>query len=259
MNLNYDYLLTQTLVEVQMSSRTKIIVVATDKGGPGKTTATKHIGKGLHDKGLNVYLYDGDQSNNLTNFEGRRLETMGSGDLNFPKVSPFPLKLKENPRRWLLRNSPEADVIIVDMVAKLSIVHAELMASADIIIVPTQMDSECIDGTIATFDFIEDRGIIEDGSLLPIALVARMNWDKTSPAVRQIEKNNIEFNGLPKFDSITTPRQKKYINSSAIGMTVLDMVKNDNTYEQAAFENNKFNKELIKLLGDIDKIEAGEE
>ena len=231
----------------------KIIAVASDKGGPGKTTLSKHLGKGLHDSGLNVTIYDCDQSNNIINFLIRREEELGTENVDFPEVKLFPLKLKGDPLSYLLRDSPSADVIIIDMVGKLSMLHAAVMSSAHLVIVPTQMDIESVEGAVATFEFIGERVNIDEDTGLPIAVLARLNWDKTAPAVRKLNKDQ-DFIDLLKLDCVTTPRQQKYVNSSSIGLTVFDSVKKDKSYDKAAFENRMLTKEVSKMLDQIGSI-----
>lgn len=231
----------------------KIIVISTDKGGSGKTTLCRHIGKGLHDSGLNVVIYDCDQSNNLMNFLNRRREEVGDENLDFPEIKLFPLKIKEHPQSYLLRDSPDADVIIVDMVGKLGILHASLMSAADIIIIPTMMDVDAVDGAIATFNFIDEYEIVDPNTDLPIPVLARVKWNKRSPAARILDKNE-EYTNLLKFDSIINDRSMKYVHSSTLGMTAFDMVKSNKDYEPVAFECNKLNKEIIKMISDIDTM-----
>ena len=105
----------------------KIISLITDKGGSGKTATAQLLGKGLHDEGINTVLYDADQSCNLMNFYGERVDTLGLENVDFPPVKPYPLKLKENPEAYIRRDSPDAEVVIIDCVGKLSPMHLQIM------------------------------------------------------------------------------------------------------------------------------------
>jgi cellulose biosynthesis protein BcsQ len=228
-----------------------ILCYATDKGGAGKSTAAKHTGKYLHDQGFKVVIYDGDQSNNLVNFVARRAEVLGKNNMNFPEVRLFPLNLKkEHPSTFLEREAGDFDFVIIDLVGSLSNLHSTVMSCSHIIIVPAQMDTESVDGAIETFSFIEEADIVETGALFPIPLVVMCDWDKKTPAGIKASKNP-EFAELPKFDQILGNRRRKYINASNDGLTVFDMAKKDTSYESAAFEMGKFNKELLQLVKDI--------
>jgi cellulose biosynthesis protein BcsQ len=230
-----------------------IIVLATDKGGAGKSTQAKHTGKWLFDQGYSVVLYDGDQSNNLANFVSRRAASMDSSDLKFPEVRLFPLQLKkEHPATYLEREAGHFDFIIVDLVGKLSMLHAAVMSAAHIIIVPAQMDTESTDGAIETFNFIESSDIVEKDAIFPMPIVALCDWDKKTPAGIKAAKDP-EFAELPKFDQVLGNRRRKYINVSTVGKTVFDVVAKDKSYESAVFEQTMFNKELLKLVEDIAK------
>lgn len=230
-----------------------IIALATDKGGAGKSTLAKHLGKWLHDKNFKVVIYDGDQSNNIINFVSRRSELLGNKDNTFPEVKVFPLNLKKDtPESFINRDASEADFVIVDLVGKLGNLHTQVMSAAHIIIVPAQLDTESIDGAIATFDFIEDGEIIETDSVFPIPIISLCDWDKKTPAGIKASKNH-EFKELPKFDQVLGPRRRKYINASNEGLTVFDKVVKDKSFEPAVFEMNRFCKEVLDLVEDIAK------
>lgn len=112
----------------------KVITVAQQKGGAGKSTVAAHLGQALSNMKKSVALVDIDPQGSLTNWSRLRSERPGEAAPAFPvhEVSG-----------WRARNEIEAlqrnlDVVIVD-----SPPHAETEAkiavrAADLVLVPVQ-------------------------------------------------------------------------------------------------------------------------
>ena len=73
-------------------SKGKIILLATQKGGTGKSTIVLNVGHALHKRGVKVAIVDSDIQATAFSFYSQRRITMNEGelegfDMTFPEVA----------------------------------------------------------------------------------------------------------------------------------------------------------------------------
>jgi chromosome partitioning protein len=129
--------------------RARIVVVASGKGGSGKTTTTRNLAVAATQAGLSVHTVDLDESPTLTAWISRR-----PGDVPRIEHTAMPLK-RINPREPLDRTLEAlvgVDIVFVDTPPSLP-EHPqrakELFKAADLLIIPTQQYDEDIEAVTA--------------------------------------------------------------------------------------------------------------
>lgn len=129
--------------------RVRIVVIASGKGGSGKTTTTRNLAVAATQAGFAVGTVDLDESPTLTTWIGKR-----PGDV--PRIEHVAMPLNRiNPREPLdkkLSSIEGVDILFVDTPPSLP-EHPqrakELFKSADLLIIPTQQYDEDIDAVSA--------------------------------------------------------------------------------------------------------------
>lgn len=126
----------------------KVITIAQQKGGAGKTTLSAHIAVALSQRGLRVAVIDIDPQGSLTQWHKLREERFGEGytGMNFTQLSGWRLggeisRLKRN-----------HDVIIIDSPPHTETESKTAIRSADLVIIPVQPSPTDLWATKATLD-----------------------------------------------------------------------------------------------------------
>ena len=128
----------------------KIIAVAQQKGGAGKTTVAAHLGMAWAGKGKQVVFFDVDPQQSLAAWYDLRREVVGESDnLTFAAFDGWKASSE------IARAKRHADVIVVD-----SPPHAETAArvavrEADLVVVPAQLSPMDIWAMRSTLDLAE--------------------------------------------------------------------------------------------------------
>lgn len=113
-----------------MAGQGKVIVIAQQKGGSGKTTLAVNLAVAYARKGLSVALLDTDPQGSLGRWFMTRRERLGDAGLEFSTSSAWGVSYEcEKLRRM-------ADVILVDTPPKVDADLRPALREADIVLVP---------------------------------------------------------------------------------------------------------------------------
>ena len=126
----------------------KVITVAQQKGGAGKTTVAAHLAVGLAERGLRVAVVDIDPQGTLSHWYNLREERLGVGEtgLTFRTVSGWRVGSE------ILRLKEAHDVILVDSPPHTETEARTAIRSADLVVVPVQPSPADVWATQATVE-----------------------------------------------------------------------------------------------------------
>ena len=135
----------------------KVVTVAQQKGGSGKTTIAVNLAVEFHRRGLTVALLDTDPQGSLGRWFLSRRERLGDVGMEFSTASAWGVgyeceKLKK-----------QADVVIVDTPPKVDADLRPALREADLVIVPVAASMVDLWATDGVFDLIgreERRAVI---------------------------------------------------------------------------------------------------
>ncbi len=133
----------------------KVITVAQQKGGAGKTTVAAHIAVALSQKGNRVAVIDIDPQGSLTHWHKIREERFGEGytGLTFASVSGW----RVGGEVTRLRRS--CDYVIIDSPPHTETEARTAIRSADIIVIPVQPSPTDLWATKATLELAKNEKI----------------------------------------------------------------------------------------------------
>ncbi len=133
----------------------KVITVAQQKGGAGKTTVASHIAVALSQKGNRVAVIDIDPQGSLTYWHKIREERFGEGytGLTFSSVSGWRVAGEVS----RLRRS--FDYVIIDSPPHTETEARTAIRSADVIIIPVQPSPTDLWATKATLELAKNENI----------------------------------------------------------------------------------------------------
>lgn len=123
----------------------KVIVVAQQKGGSGKTTLAVNLAIALVQQGLRVAMVDSDPQGSLGRWFMARLERDGAADVEFATASAWGVAYECRKLR------ASHDVVIVDTPPKADSDLRPALREADLVLVPvmaSQMDLWATDGVL---------------------------------------------------------------------------------------------------------------
>lgn len=123
----------------------KVIVVAQQKGGSGKTTLAVNLAIALVQQGLRVAMVDSDPQGSLGRWFMARLERGGAADVEFATASAWGVAYECRKLR------ASHDVVIVDTPPKADSDLRPALREADLVLVPvmaSQMDLWATDGVL---------------------------------------------------------------------------------------------------------------
>src|SRR6202012_3167521 len=112
----------------------KVITIAQQKGGAGKTTVAAHVAVALAQKGNRVAVIDIDPQGSLTHWHGIREEKLGEGytGLAFTALSGWRVGSE------VARLRKQADFVVIDSPPHTETEARTAIRSADVIIIPVQ-------------------------------------------------------------------------------------------------------------------------
>lgn len=134
----------------------KVITIAQQKGGAGKTTVAAHIAVALSQKGNRVAVIDIDPQGSLTHWHKIREEKFGEGytGLTFSSVSGWRIGSEVNRLRRL------CDYVIIDSPPHTETEARTAIRSADIIVIPVQPSPTDLWATKATLELAKHEKVM---------------------------------------------------------------------------------------------------
>lgn len=133
----------------------KVITIAQQKGGAGKTTLAAHIAVALSQKGNRVAVIDIDPQGSLTHWHKIREERFGEGytGLTFTAVSGWRVGGE------VTRLRRQSDYVIIDSPPHTETEARSAIRSADIIVIPVQPSPTDLWATKATLELAKHEKI----------------------------------------------------------------------------------------------------
>ncbi len=133
----------------------KVITVAQQKGGAGKTTVASHIAVALSQKGNRVAVVDIDPQGSLTYWHNIREEALGEGytGLTFTSVSGWRVASE------ISRLKRMVDYIVVDSPPHTETEARTAIRGADLVVIPVQPSPTDLWATKATLDLAKAERI----------------------------------------------------------------------------------------------------
>jgi len=133
----------------------KIITIAQQKGGAGKTTVTAHLAVAFKNKGKNVAIIDIDPQGSLEQWYKVREATLGKDKtgIDFSSISGWRL------HNEISRLKATTDLIIIDSPPHTQTETKTVIRAADIVIIPTQPSPTDFWATELTVNIVEKERI----------------------------------------------------------------------------------------------------
>jgi chromosome partitioning protein len=133
----------------------KVITIAQQKGGAGKTTVASHIAVALSQKGNRVAVIDIDPQGSLSYWHSIREERFGEGytGLIFNSLSGWRVASE------ISRLKKQCDYIIVDSPPHTETEARTAIRSADLVVIPVQPSPTDLWATKATLDLAKNEKI----------------------------------------------------------------------------------------------------
>ena len=134
---------------------TKIITIAQQKGGAGKTTITAHLAVAFSQRGKRVAIIDIDPQASLSTWHRIREEKFGEDYTGLTSVSSTGWKLASE----IADLKSDHDVILIDSPPHIEADARVAIRAADLIILPVQPSPTDLWATKATLEIGEQEGI----------------------------------------------------------------------------------------------------
>jgi chromosome partitioning protein len=144
----YVYDRSITMEEFMASTMAKVITVAQQKGGAGKTTVATHIAVALSQKGNRVAIVDIDPQGSMSHWHAIREENLGEGytGVTFSTVSGWRVASE------ISRLRKVCDYIVIDSPPHTETEARTAIRSADLVIIPVQPSPTDLWATQATLN-----------------------------------------------------------------------------------------------------------
>lgn len=237
-DMNYNYLLKIAKglgvdvgeIYIEDYRETKVITVANNKGGSGKTSVVASLGHTLSDMGKKVLLIDSDMQMNLSYSYGFERDSMNLNEAIVKEedfsgyirktdfdnldiiISDFEMAtiemhlftktLRETVFKRLLRKTVESgvyDFIIIDTNPTLGMLNLNILNASDYVIVPVEMSAFGILGLEVLIKFINQAQEINEK--LELAGVLRTKVDKRESITSEADEVLMDVFGEKIFDA----------------------------------------------------------
>ena len=236
---------------IRLSSVARIIAVANQKGGVGKTTTAVNLAASLAAAEQRTLLVDGDPQGNATSGLGIARESISStvydvliGSASIatavlrgvqfkhldllpatPELAGAEVELVDHPRRdramrvALADVSDEYDYILIDCPPSLSLITVNMLAAADALLIPVQCEYYALEGLSQLLNTVHlvQRSVNEslaiDGVLLTM-YDARLNLS------RQVATEAREYFGGKVFETVI-PRNVRLAEAPSFGKPII--------------------------------------
>ncbi|MBA3908276.1 MAG: cobyrinic acid a,c-diamide synthase [Rhodobacter sp.] len=130
----------------------KVVTVAQQKGGSGKTTIAVNLAVEFHRRGLRVALLDTDPQGSLGRWFLSRREKLGAAGVEFSTASAWGVSYEcEKLKKF-------ADVVIVDTPPKVDADLRPALREADLVLVPVAASMVDLWATDGVFDLVGREG-----------------------------------------------------------------------------------------------------
>lgn len=133
----------------------KIITIAQQKGGAGKTTLAAHLAVSFSQKGKNVTIIDIDPQASLTDWYKVRLQTLGEDKAGMISAAVSGWRLHSE----IDRLKSKADVIIIDSPPHTQTETKTAIRVADLVLIPVQPSPTDLWATDATVELVAKERI----------------------------------------------------------------------------------------------------
>jgi chromosome partitioning protein len=134
----------------------KVITIAQQKGGAGKTTIAAHLAVALSQRGQKVAVIDIDPQGSLTQWHKIREERFGEGytGINFSSLSGWRINSE------ISRLKRDFDIIVIDSPPHMETEARTAIRAADLLIIPVQPSPTDLWATKATIDLAAKEKVL---------------------------------------------------------------------------------------------------
>lgn len=236
----------------------RIITLAAQKGGPGKSTACLNVGHALHKMGYKVAILDTDERQATAfSFYGQRRLTLHDPllegfDMSFPEVAQ--LSPKSPYRKQIERIREFFDVILIDTKGEFEQFQLDLVRMSNYVLTPVQASEFDLEPAKLVMEAVRhensQRGDDEQVGLSYLLSKVNPNANTTKHIARQINDTNSHLmaNYIPVVDLMPA--------ISALGFTALDAAEKpsliNRVVNNARIDGEKasFDRELVSDLAE---------
>jgi len=229
----------------------RVIAVANQKGGVGKSTTTQNLGFALAERGHRVLLVDLDPQAALTVMCGVNPDANGAptlADCMLGKAKPADVLQRPRPQVWLLPGSLALaayevkaashrerhdglrttlgqledvfDIVLVDSPPNLGLLTVNSLAAASDVLIPLQLDFLALRGMQALLQTIERVREVHNPRLKVAGIVGTMHRGRALHSDEVLSRVRERFGGLV-FDAVVRT-SVRFPEASSGGVSILE-------------------------------------